>query len=343
MKKIVIHSPGNYDQLKIEKAIPQMPQSNEVLVKCKASGINYADICVRWGVYESAKKLVGWPITPGFEFAGEILEVGDKVTDYQVGDQVFGGTFFNGYSGYVTTTDHYISKIPEHYTIEEMGGFSTVFLTAYYGLFENFVTRPGMKILIHSAAGGVGGALLQLAKIQNFETVGIVGHASKVEKAYEFGATQVIDKSQSDWIKAAQKICPEGFDAIFDANGASTLTGSYDLLRPSGKLMIYGFHSMLPKEGGVIDYKKIVESYSQTPRFNPMDLVNHNKSIMAFNLSFLFHNYQLFNKAKKDLEKWLQEKKIRPHHVKSFPIEKVGEAHKLLESGETTGKLVLLH
>jgi NADPH:quinone reductase-like Zn-dependent oxidoreductase len=95
MKKIVIHSPGSYEKLKLEEAADLFPENDEIVVETKAFGVNYADCCVRWGVYESAKKFIGWPITPGFEFSGYVKKVGASVQKFQVGDKVFGITLFN--------------------------------------------------------------------------------------------------------------------------------------------------------------------------------------------------------------------------------------------------------
>lgn len=343
MKTVVIPSAGGYEKLIIQKAPVLEPKDDEVVIKTKASGINYADICVRWGIYESAKKFVGWPITPGFEFAGDIIKVGSNVTGFSEGEKVFGVTLFNGYSGCIKVNHKHIFKIPDGYSYEQMASFPAVFLTAYHGLFQNFCTFKDMNILIHSAAGGVGGALLQLSRYANFNTVGVVGRSEKVLSAQNFGATHVIDKSITKWDKQAKSIFPEGYDAIFDANGFATLNDSFKLLRPTGKLIVYGFHSMLPKKGGKINWVKLAWNYIKTPKFNPMDLTTTNKSVMAFNLSFLFDRDDLFISAMNHLIELLETKQISPHPVTSYKIDDVAKAHADIESGKTTGKLVLSH
>jgi NADPH:quinone reductase-like Zn-dependent oxidoreductase len=95
MKKVVIHKAGDYKELKIEEFSDLQANITEVVVEVKASGINYADIIIRWGLYESAKKFVGWPITPGFEYSGIVKSVGAGVTKFKVGDKVFGVSLFN--------------------------------------------------------------------------------------------------------------------------------------------------------------------------------------------------------------------------------------------------------
>jgi NADPH:quinone reductase-like Zn-dependent oxidoreductase len=343
MKTVVIPEAGGYDKLIIKDAPKLAPTADEVVVETRASGINYADICVRWGIYESAKQYVGWPITPGFEFAGNVIAVGSNVTKHKVGDRVFGVTRFNGYSGCIKVNEKHLYPIPLDYTFEQMAAFPAVFLTAYHGLFQQFYNFEKMQILIHSAAGGVGGALLQLCKAKGYETIGIVGAAHKKAKAKEFGATHVISKQEDNWYEHVRIMKPDGVDIIFDANGVETLKQSFDILRPTGKLVIYGFHTMLPKKGGKINWPKLAFNYLKTPRFNPLDLTTHNKSLMAFNLSFLFERDDLFLPAMDELLLWLEQGKIRPHQITTYPLTDVAKAHADLESGQTTGKLVLIH
>ena len=227
------------------------------------------------------------------------------------------------------------------FTLEDWAAFPTAFLTAYHGLFQNFVLRPNMKIVVHSAAGGVGSALLQLGKIADCEMIAVVGASHKVEVAHSFGADHVIDKSKEDlWSKAA-KICPAGFDAIFDANGPDTLKRSYQNLAPMGKLIIYGFHGMFSKNLGVPNWFKILRDYFRIPRWNPLAMTRANKTVIAFNLSYLFDRTDLLHHAMGDLLRWVSEGKIKPPILRRFPLEGVADAHRALQSGKTVGKLVL--
>src|SRR5918998_947447 len=101
MHKVVIHKAGGYDRLKLEAHPGHSPGHGQVLIRTEAGGVTSADVCVRWGVYGSARRFVGWPITPGFEYSGRVEEVGREVTHVKPGDPVFGLTFFNGYSTHV--------------------------------------------------------------------------------------------------------------------------------------------------------------------------------------------------------------------------------------------------
>lgn len=341
MEKIVIHKPGDYRQLKFEDFDTLAPKENEVVISVKYIGINYADVLIRWGVYSSAKEYVGWPITPGFEVSGVVKAIGSEVDHVEVGDEVFGVTRFGGYTSEISIDKYFVFKKPNSLTLAQAAAFPSVFLTAYHALFQNVVIRPGAKILIHSCAGGVGSSLLQMCRAKGFESIGIVGSSHKVEVAKNFGADHVIDKSKVDLWTEAKRLAPEGYDIVLDANGASTLKHSYDHLAPTGKVLCYGFHSMLPKSGGRLNYFKLVKTYFQTPRFNPLDMTNLNKSLVTFNLSYLFDKKDMFKEAIEDIVKMFESGELVGPGVTEFDFKDVAGAHKALESGKTTGKLVL--
>ncbi len=342
MEKIVIHSAGSYDKLQLEEVPVPALEPDEVLIEVEAAGINYADVIVRMGLYASAKEYVGWPITPGFEVAGRIIEVGDEVENVAVGDEVCALSLFNGYASHLVTRAAYVFEKPESMSVEEAAGLPTVFLTAWYALYELAHPRPGAKVLIHSAAGGVGGSLVQLAKIAGCEVTGVVGGSHKVETAEFHGADHIIDKSTQDLWGEAEQIAPDGFDIILDANGVATLSDSYDHLRRAGKLVVYGFHTMMPKKGGKPNWLKLAAGWLRTPRFNPLEMTQQSKSVLAFNLSYLFERTDILELALADLDRWLAEGHIKAAPVSTYPLSEVARAHADIESGKTVGKLILV-
>ncbi|CAB1080139.1 zinc-binding dehydrogenase [Alkalispirochaeta odontotermitis] len=343
MKKIIIERPGGYHRLKIIECSAPVPKDNEVLVEVCAAGVNFADIFIRLGLYKSAKEFVGWPITPGFEFAGNVLQCGRDVSGFAPDAAVFGLTRFGAYASHLCVTANQIYPVAPNskFTAGQWAAFPAVFLTAYHGLFQNMALRAGMQILVHSAAGGVGGALVQLGKIAGCRITAVVGSSHKVDPVLALGADCVIDKSREDlWTRATQA-CPGGFDVVFDANGPATLKQSYRHLASSGKLVCYGFHSMLSTRAGIANYFKLVFEYLRVPRFNPLNMTQDNKSLIAFNLSYLFHRQDLLAEAMADLIKWVEEGNIKAPALQEFPFEQVADAHRALESGQTVGKLIL--
>jgi NADPH:quinone reductase-like Zn-dependent oxidoreductase len=341
MRKIVIPRPGGHDRLRIEEGPDPAPRPGEVVVAVEAAGVNYADCVIRMGWYESAEAYVGWPITPGFEVAGTVGALGEGVDGPAVGTAVCAVTRFGGYASRVAVPRQQVFPLPDALSVAAGAGFPTVFLTAYYALLELAHPRPGSRLLVHSAAGGVGGALVQLGRIAEAEVVGVVGAAHKVEAARALGAQQVIDKSSEDLWDAAERHARAGYDVILDGNGVATLKQSYRHLAPTGRLVSYGFHSMFPRRGGRPNLVRLALDYLRTPRFHPIRMANENRSVLAFNLSYLFGRHDLLAEAMGRLFGWLAEGRLRPPPLNPYPVERVADAHRDLESGQTVGKLVL--
>lgn len=341
MKKISISKAGSYNQLQIIETPTPKPRDNELHIEIRAFGVNYADIVIRWGLYESAKRFVGWPITPGFECSGIVRAVGEKTTKFKPGDEVIAVTLFNSYATDVIVSEDQVFLRLKNLSFPEAASFPAVMMTAYHALLQNVITRPGMKALIHSAAGGVGSSLVQLCRLHQIETIGVVGSPHKIAYLKELGCDHVIDKSQEDLWESLERIAPEGVDLCFDANGPSTLKESYNHLRACGKLFSYGAHSMLPKQGGRVKYLKLIKEYLKTPRFNPIDMTSENKSLITFNLSFLFDRQDLMKEGMEDLLKWISSGEVRVPRVQTYPFERIADAHRDLESGKTVGKLVI--
>jgi NADPH:quinone reductase-like Zn-dependent oxidoreductase len=342
MQKIVIHRPGGFNRLKLESFPDPVPGDDQIVVKIKAIGVNYADCVIRMGFYASAKQYVGWPITPGFDFSGIVESVGKRILKFTPGDHVFGVSRFDAYATHVVVPENQLFHLPKNKTFEEAGAFATIYLTAYYALYMSVKLYPDSKILIHSAAGGVGCALLQLSKLAGWQTIGVVGQSNKVKIAKEMGANIIIDKSKQDLWPEVEKIAPDGLDAVLDGNGYITLRDGFNHLRANGKLIAYGFHSMFPRKYGFPNPLKLAIDYFRTPRFNPLGMHDKNYSLVTFNLSFLFHRTDLLKIAMEDLHSWFSEGKISMPPIKTYPFTDSAQAHRDLQSGTTAGKLVLL-
>jgi NADPH:quinone reductase-like Zn-dependent oxidoreductase len=344
VRRISIPRAGSYDRLRLETVPDPAPGRGEVVVESDAIGVNYADCIVRMGLYESAKTYVGWPITPGFEVSGRVVAIGDDVTDVALGAHVIAVTRFGGYATHVVVPRDQLFRVPRGFDAKQAAAFPAVFLTAYYALFDlaNVRARARWKVLVHSAAGGVGSALVQLARIAECEVVGVVGAANKVAAVRALGATRVVDKSTEDLWTMARRYAPDGYDVVLDANGVETLGESFRHLASPGRLVVYGFHTMLPRTGGRPSWRKLALDYLRTPRWSPLRLTNENKSVLAFNLSYLFARKEVLAEGMEKLLAWVDEGKIVSPRVTAFPLADVAEAHRALESGKTVGKLVLV-
>ena len=162
-------------------------ESNCCVVTTHASGVNYADVIIRWGLYKSAKETIGWPITPGFEFSETVSKVGENVNDFKVGDKVCDISLFGAYSQKIIVPSNQLYKVPDNVNMSEAAGFLCTALTAYYAVHELCKLRKGDSFLIHSAAGGVGSMLVQLTKKLECNVVGVVGRTHKVDIAKQLG------------------------------------------------------------------------------------------------------------------------------------------------------------
>lgn len=344
MKRIVIPRPGGYDRLEVEAAPDPAPGPGEILVEVAAAGVNYADCIARMGLYASARELRGYPLVAGFEAAGTVAR---PAAGFATGDRVVAVTLFGGYASRIAVPARQVFPVPAGLALEAAAGVPTVFLTAWWALHRLAGLRAGETVLVHSAAGGVGGALVQIARLGGARVVGVVGSAHKVALARELGCDEVIDKSTaSDPWPAARDFAPRGFDVVLDANGYPTLAAGYRHLAPGGRLVVYGFAAMLPRSGpdgrGRPDWARIVAGWLRTPRFSPLAMTRDNKSVLAFNLSFMEEKADELGEGMQWILGEMAAGRMRPLPVTPYPFERVADAHRALESGRTTGKLVLV-
>lgn len=341
MKRIVIAKPGGFDALALVESPDPLPKAGEVRLRVEACGVNYADGIIRMGLYESAKRLHGYPITPGFEVAGVVDALGDGVDGWRIGERAIGVTLFGGYTSAICLPIDRVFATPSALSSEQAAAIPTVFLTAWFMAHRQVHPRAGERWLVHSAAGGVGGALLQLARLAGVEATGVVGAAHKIEAARAMGAAHVIDKSTVDWIAAAKTIAPGGFHAVFDANGVSTLQASFDALAPMGKLVVYGFASMLPKNGR-LNWLRLAWDWWRTPRFNPLAMTTSNRSVLAANLSFLSAEAPMLREGMLWLLERFADGRLLPPPLQAFPLDAAAHAQQRIESGQSVGKIVLI-
>lgn len=325
MKKVVIHKAGSYRRLTLEEHPDPVPTGDDVLVEVTAASVNFADCIVRMGLYSSAREYVGWPITPGFDIAGTCD-----------GRRVFGVTRFGGYASHVVVPKHQIFDVPDGWTDEQAAAFPAVNLTAWYALKHLSRPAPGETVLIHSASGGVGGAAVSIAKQMGARVIGVVGRAHKEALARARGADEVVVRERDDlWS------CVDQADVILDADGGPGLRAGYAHLAPGGRLVVFGAATMLKRGRGTPDWGRLAWSFLRTPRFSPLDLVTANKSVLGFNLSYLFPKADLLRGAMVECLA-LHDAGHLPHpSIQTYALQDVAEAHRALESGETVGKLVL--
>lgn len=323
---------------------------NLVIIQNNYFSINYADIAIRWGLYESALRYVGWPIVPGFDFSGTIEWAGSE-SGYKTGDKVFGFTLFGAYSSRILCPAHQIRTLPPNITFEQGAAIPAVAGTALHaislaGAWPQPILSKNKAALIHSAAGGVGSMLVQMCKLVGFSpVVAVVGSSHKIDVCKSIGADYVIDKSTCDLWTTALKISPNGYAAIFDANGVETLMDSYNYLDRCGKLIIYGFHTNLPKAAHLLSpwsWLQMIKRLAMMPKFDPMALVLESKAVSGFNLSFFAEETDLIDAYMNQILAWICDEKLKVSEVTVFDdMSQVGQAHAWIQSGQSIGKIVV--
>ena len=320
-----------------------------VLIRNQFFSVNYADVTIRWGLYESALRYVGWPICPGFDFAGKV-EIAGSNSGFKAGDEVFGFTLFGAYSSSILVPARQIRKKPKILEMSSAAAVPAVSATALHavhlaGGWPDIPRGSNKAVLIHSAAGGVGSKLIQICKIVGFSPIiAVVGRTNKRTACLRLGADAVINKSTEDLWKRAEYYSKQGYAAIFDANGVSTLQASYDHLSLNGKLITYGFHSNIPMGGeflSPIEWIKMIGRLVYMPRFDALDMVLSSKAVCGFNLSFFAQETELIDLYMNQLLEWIEQGLITQEDVTIYDMKDVGKAHNFIQSGKSIGKIVL--
>jgi len=348
-----IDNPSPFYKVENEESLPK----NTVVLKIHAFSINYADCAIRWGLYESANKFVGWPIVPGFDVSGIIERVAsDDDSGFKVGDRVYGATFFGAYSTRVLVPSSQLRKMPENMSMTDAASLPAASLTALYLLYLggqfplDINPRPSNRsILIHSAAGGVGGMVVQMSKLVGMtKVVGVVGRTAKVDAAKALGCDLVIDTSNPDagalWTQASNAV-PGGYAVIADANGVSTLQDSYNHLAPTGRLIVFGFHSNLPMGNDMLhpmEWIRMIRKMTRMPKFDPMRLTATNKSVLGFNLSFFVDEIEMLGTLYNQISTWVERGELHCPRVVTMPMNEIANAHALIQSGKSIGKIVIV-
>lgn len=337
MKQIIVRKPGGLDALEIVEVNRPSIAPHEVLVEVEASGVNFADLIVREGYYKAAEGR--YPIVPGFEFSGTISELGAEVKDYDVGDRIFGYTLFGGYATTIAVPARNVRRAPSNWSSSDLAGIPAAHLTAYHALNNVARVRSAETVLIFSAGGGVGLALVQQAKNLGCNVIGVVGSDHKRAAVASAGADRIYISDAQLWPDLDRDF-PEGFDVVYDPNGISTPRPSFKRLRKGGRLVFYGFGEVLPR-GRRPFLPLLAFNVARIPRFSPFELTSKNLSLCGLNLAFLEERIDLSQIAMDAICSDITGGKIRPVPVTEFKFDDVREAHRALGSGTTVGKIIL--
>jgi NADPH:quinone reductase-like Zn-dependent oxidoreductase len=338
MRALVITEYGGPEVLKVEERPDPQAGPGEVRVKVRAAGINFADLMARVGLYDEAPKA---PCVVGYEFAGEVDEVGEGVTEYRVGQRVLGGCRFGGYSELVVTPENALVPLPDDWSFEEGAALPVHYATAYAGIVRYGSLAEGERVLLHAAAGGVGIAATQIAKLAGAGEIYGTASGSKHEAIKGFGVDHAIDYRQQDFRKEVQRISGEKqpLDLVMDAVGGSSFRKSWSLLGAGGRLVCFGASSVMSGEKRSV--RTIARMVASTPVFHPMPMMSSSRAVIGLNMLKLWDAKGSLDEYVQPLRGWMADGKIRPVVAEAFPLERGADAHRYMGERKNVGKVVL--
>ncbi|XP_069547919.1 synaptic vesicle membrane protein VAT-1 homolog [Brachyistius frenatus] len=337
-RALVLTGYGGYDKVKLQVKTQIKPQlkPDEVLVRVKACGLNFAELLGRQGLYEL---LPAPPVTMGMEGSGVIEAVGEDVKDRKVGDRVIALKRSGMWQDLVVVSAARTFSMPEEMTFEEGAALSINYLTAYMMLFEMANLRPGKSVLVHMAAGGVGIAATQLCQTVQDVTVFGTASASKHETISQGGVTHPIDYRTKDYVEEIRKISPKGVDIVLDPLGGSDTQKGFSLLKPLGMLIAFGMANCVT--GQKKNLLAIAKTWYNQFSLNTMKLIQTNKAISGFHLGYITDE-ELFTRMMLKLLELYRQGKIKPRIDSCYHFEEVADAMKRMHERQNVGKVILL-
>lgn len=313
------------------------PAADEVVIRVRAAGINFADILARQGLYPDGPKK---PCVMGYEVSGVIERAGEKTGSDMVGKSVVAMTRFGGQSELVAVKATQIFEKPDQLTFEQAAAIPVNYLTAYALLIVMGSLHEGESVLIHNAGGGVGLAALDIAKKVGATTYGTAS-PSKHDFLRERGLDYPIDYRNQDWLPVLMNLTNKrGVELAIDPLGGSHWKKSYQALRHTGRLGMFGVSTA--SANGLAGKAKLLKAVLQTPRFHPFAMLNKNRGVFALNMGHLWHEPDKVAGWMKEILRGVDEGWVRPYVDRTFSFDQAGEAHAYIESRRNTGKVVLV-
>jgi NADPH2:quinone reductase len=324
----------------IEEDIPA-PRSGEVRVKVSAAGVSLPDVLAREGVHPETPRV---PYTPGWDLVGTADRLGEGVTGFDLRQTVAAMPIHGCYAQYVCVPQRKLVPVPPELDAAEAVAVVLNYITAYQMLHRSAKGRPGQRMLIHGASGGVGSAMLQLARLSGVEMYGTcsAGGAAVVR---EMGGIP-IDYKNTDFVKEIRRLTGDGVDAVFDGIGGANLWRSREALREGGRVVTYGFQSkmrggrMAQSSGGRHPIRESAELGWFIARnwFKP-----GRKRMVPYSIQWLMRlKPAWFRHDLLKLFELLQQGKIKPLIAQRLPLADARRAHEMLGEGGVLGKIVLL-
>jgi len=321
MKIIHVKEPGGPEKMEVVEVAKPQAGPGQVLVRLAAIGVNFIDVYFRMGRYKA-----DLPIVLGNEGAGTAEAAGPGVTDVAVGDRVAFAMQRGSYADYCVVPASMLVKIPAGVSFETAAAAMLQGMTAHYLTHSTYTLKPGDTCLVHAAAGGAGGLVVQMAKMLGARVFGTVSTEGKARIARDAGADEAILYTQQDFEAEVKRLTGgRGVDVVYDSVGQTTFAKSLDSLRPRGVLALFG------------------QSSGPVPAFDP-NILNGKGSLFLTRPSlahYLLTREELLWRSG-DLFNWIDTGKLRLRIERTYALADAARAHRDLESRATAGKLLLI-
>jgi NADPH:quinone reductase-like Zn-dependent oxidoreductase len=336
MRQVWISQKGGPEVLVVREAPDPVPQDDELRIRVRASGVNFADIMARMGMYPDAPPL---PCVVGYEVAGVVDCVGRGVEGYAAGDRVLSFTRFGGYSDVVCVPSALVRPLPDGLSFEEGAAIPVNYLTAWIMLIRLGNLQPGEAVLVHAVAGGVGQAALQIALWRGAQVIGTAS-ASKHARLREAGVAHCIDYTRQDFEAEVKRLTKgRGVDIVIDAVGGKSFRKSYRSLAPMGRLFCFGASSAA--RGTRLNPLALLRTLVGMPFFHPLPLMDSNRGVFGTNMG---HLWEEMGRLQCDMDQILacvREGHFRPVVDRMFSFDEAPSAHRYMQERRNFGKVLL--
>lgn len=336
MRQIWITRHGGPEVLQVRQAADPQPAAGEVRVRVRASGINFADILARQGLYPDAPRP---PMVVGYEVSGAVDAAGAGVGEDWIGREVVALVRFGGYADVVAVPVAQVFPKPARLDHAQAVALPVQYLTAWQLLAVMGALRAGDSVLIHNAGGGVGLAAIDIA-LHFGATIYGTASPAKHEFLRSRGLHHPIDYTRGDWTPELMRLTSgRGVELVLDPLGGGHWRKSYAALRSTGRLGMFGIStataSRLP---GPL---RLLALAGAIPWFHPLHLMGRNRGVFGVNLGHLWREMPKIQDWMKEIVAGVDAGWVRPHVDRSFPFESVAQAHAWIEDRRNLGKVVL--
>lgn len=335
MRQAVIVRHGGPEVFELREGPDPVPGEGEIRIRVRAAGVNFADILARIGLYPDAPKP---PVVVGYEVAGVVDAVGVGVSIPHEGDRVVALTRFGGYADCVVVPAANAYRFPDELSDAEAAAVPVTYLTAALALYRMAAVTAGETVLVHNAGGALGIAATQLARLKRATVIGTAS-AAKHDALRNFGVELAIDYRHGNVEADVRRFTKgRGVDVVLDPIGGSSFGASYRMLAPLGRLVMLGMSSM---SGERRQPMRVFQSWWAMKSFGPLSLINRNRGVFGLHVGHLWSERRQLQPLMDLVLTELGANRLEPIVAKTFPLERVADAHRYIHARSNIGKVVL--